>query len=110
MRINLSHSGRPCRFGRKAFSLVEMLAVLWGLGILTVLGVVIVAGVFKVHQFAAATHSDLNRFETFVDQFRSDVAHASAAPAALDKWTAGPGCLLLRYPDDSHIVYAEMDG
>jgi type II secretory pathway pseudopilin PulG len=98
---------RPtCRGG---FTLLEVLAIMWGMGILTVLGVAVLVGVFKVHQLTAATYLHLNQHETLVDQFRADVAQAVSAPATLEKWTAGPACLVLRNPAGAHVVYVQVD-
>jgi prepilin-type N-terminal cleavage/methylation domain-containing protein len=107
MRVFLQSYGRGRRRG---FTLLEMLAVMAGLAILSLMGVVIIGGAFKIHQATSAAHTRANQHETLVDQFREDVARATSAPASLDKWTAGPTCLILQTADNSQIVYVEKEG
>ncbi|CAN5353284.1 hypothetical protein BH10PLA2_BH10PLA2_33490 [soil metagenome] len=95
---------------RRGFTLLEILVVLWGTGILTVFGCILLVGMFKVHQANSEFRQRVTRHETFVDQFRDDVASALTAPATSGKWKAGSGCLVLQKPDASTIVYAETDG
>ena len=95
---------------RRGFTLLEMLAVMAGLAILSLMGVVIIAGAFKIHQATSAAHTRANQHETFVDQFREDVARAASAPASLDKWTAGPSCLILQTAEKTQIVYVDTEG
>jgi prepilin-type N-terminal cleavage/methylation domain-containing protein len=107
MKVFLQPYGRGRRRG---FTLLEMLAVMAGLAIVAVMGVTIIAGAFKIHQSTSAAHTRANQHETFVDQFRADVARATSAPTSLDKWTAGPTCLILQTASDSQIVYVEAEG
>jgi prepilin-type N-terminal cleavage/methylation domain-containing protein len=95
---------------RAGFTLMEMLVVLAGLGLLIVFGCAIMVGLFKLHQASVASGFQLVRHETFADQFRDDVAHADAAPAALDRFQAGPTCLILTRRGSASVVYFEEAG
>ena len=95
---------------RRGFTLLEMLAVMAGLAIVAVMGATIMVGAFRIHQATAMAHTRANQHETFVDQFREDVARASSAPASLEKWAAGPTCLILQTAEGGQIVYVEKEG
>jgi type II secretory pathway pseudopilin PulG len=94
---------------RPGFTLLEAVAVMWGMGILMLVGVAIIVGVFKIQDATEAGYTQASRQETLVDQFREDVARAVAAPASIDKWTAGPAVLILRTSEGGHIVYATQN-
>ena len=110
MRVSLQSSKAVWRGRRRGFTLIEMLVVMEGLAILSMMGALVIAGAFKLHTATATAHTRANQHETFVDQFREDIAHASGAPASLDKWTAGPSCLILQTSLGSQIVYVETEG
>ena len=95
---------------RGGFTLIEIVAVLAGLSVLLVISCVILVGIFRLHESSAASHQNLSRHEVFADQFRDDVAHAESAPASLDKFQAGPNCLILSVHGSSPIVYFEEGG
>jgi len=96
-----------CRLG---FSLVEMLVVIVGLSLLLSLTAGIIVVVMKIERSGAdALHSLIVQKE-LADQFRSDVANASAAPDEFGRYKAGPECLLLRQDDGDVIVYQWESG
>jgi type II secretory pathway component PulJ len=95
---------------RGGFTLMELLAVMFGVGILTIFGCMLLVSIFRVHQRSAEFRQRVTRHETFVDQFRDDVAGARNAPPASGKWKAGPACLILQKPDNTAIIYAETNG
>jgi type II secretory pathway pseudopilin PulG len=104
-------SHRPVQCSRQGgFTLIEIIAVMAGLGLLLVFSSVIMVGLFKVHQASAASQLQLVRHETFADQFRDDVAQADTAPATLDKYNAGPTCLILTRRGSAPVVYFEEAG
>src|SRR5205823_1954174 len=90
---------------RQAFTLLEMMAVMWGLAILLGISAVTLAGLMRIQQANAQTHERLVQRSALADQFRADVARAADAPASLDKLKAGPDCLILRLADGKHVVY-----
>ena len=95
------------RFG---FTLVEIMVVMWAMGILLLLGAVLLGGTFRVRQAATTSVNYLNARSVLAERFRADVGHAVAAPVRADGWTAGPTCLLLRGPDGRHVAYRWTDG
>jgi type II secretory pathway component PulJ len=104
-------SHQPVQRSRHSgFTLIEIIAVMAGLGVLLVFSSVIMVGLFKVHQASAASQLQLVRHETFADQFRDDVAYADSAPATLDKYNAGPTCLILTRRGSAPVVYFEEAG
>jgi hypothetical protein len=95
---------------RAGFTLLELIAVLWGLAILMLLGAAILVGGIKIYDATEAGYTQASRLENLVNQFREDVAQAIAAPEKFDRWAAGPSCLILQWPDGQHIVYVVEDG
>lgn len=95
---------------RSAFTLIEIMVVMWALGLLLMVGAVLIAGTLRVRQAAASAFNTLNARTELADRFRADVHRAVLAPDASGSWTAGPTCLLLRQPDGGHIVYSWKDG
>jgi hypothetical protein len=95
---------------RVAFTLLELVAVMWGLAILMLLSATLLVGVFKIHEATDVGFNQASRLENLVDQFREDVAQAVAAPEKFERFTAGPTCLILERPDGQHIVYSIEDG
>jgi hypothetical protein len=62
-------------------------------------------GAFRAERLTTSVSNRRAAVEELADQFRLDVATASAAP---EKWKddmAGPSCLLLRRPDGQHLMY-----
>jgi type II secretory pathway pseudopilin PulG len=90
---------------RAGFTLLEMIAVIWALTILLGFGMALILAAVRTNQVGAGTLRELSRRSELADQFRADVARADATPDKLGNWTAGPDCLILHVPDDSHIVY-----
>ena len=95
---------------RPAFTLLEMLVLMWAFGIMLVAGTAVLVGAFQMEQAAVASLDRLNVQAAFADRFRADVAAAAEAPERAGDVTAGPGCLILRAPDGRHVVYRWQDG
>lgn len=105
--------------GRRGFTLIEMVAVIWGLGILMLIGAVSLIAALKLQNAATSYPQRLALHAAAADEFRADVARASAAPDAAGKFKAGPNCVILRVAADTFVVYRweggqlerfEMDG
>jgi hypothetical protein len=95
---------------RPAFTLLEMIAVIWALGVLLGFGVALVMAGVQTDRVGAGTLRELSRRAELADQFRADVAKADAAPESFEKWAAGPDCLILHMPGDVHVVYRWQNG
>ena len=94
---------------RRAFTLLEVAAVLAILSVLMLLLTAALVGAFRIEELAAGSYNRLIRQEVVADQFRDDVAAASAAPKERAKDRAGPDCLLLTRPDGGQVVYRWED-
>lgn len=90
---------------RRAFTLLEVTAVMAMMVILLLLLVSIVVGALRVEELAAGNYNRLLEQEVVADQFRDDVAAATAAP----KEKAGTDRLLLTRPDGGPVVYRWED-
>lgn len=96
---------RPRPGVRGGFSLIEVLAVMAGLGLLMLLSVVVLVSVFRINDTARAVQERRSQRTLLADQFRTDVAQATDAPARLGDVVAGLDHLLLRKPDGKHVAY-----
>ena len=80
---------------RSAFTLLEMVAVMWGLSVLAILQEQsVLVATFKVRRANESAQKQGSQQESLVDQFRADVARANALPDKVDKWSAAPTCLI----------------
>jgi hypothetical protein len=95
---------------RAAFSLIEMIAVMWGLAAALALGMALILAALRTDQVGASTLRELSRRGELADQFRADVARADAAPALLGEWIASPTCLILTAPSGTQVVYRGLAG
>lgn len=95
---------------RRGYSLMEMLAVMWGLTIALGLGIAILLGAMRLGQAAARGHDRLLAGSQLADRFRADVAGAAEAPEWLDERPAGSDSLLLRRPDGTCVAYRVRPG
>ena len=94
---------------RPAFTLLEMIVVMWGLGFLFLLGGAILAGALRMQQANAATQERLTHRAVLADQFRADVHQATALPEHAGTWTASQTCLILQQAHGKQIVYYWKD-
>jgi type II secretory pathway pseudopilin PulG len=95
---------------RAGFTLLEMMVVMWGLGIALVLGATLLAATIRADRFGAITLRNLTWQSELADQFRTDVARTIAVPDSLGALTRGPQCLILRLHDGTHVIYQWQDG
>ena len=93
------------RARRAGFSLLEVLAVLAGLGFLMYLSAVLLISTFRIRDVSADAVTHQAQRALLIDQFRSDVAEAVDTPESLGEWKAGPDCVILRQPNGQHILY-----
>lgn len=101
----MSTRNQPGSAGRKGFSLIEMIAVLWGVWAILLISVLLLVAIHKLERSTAASLNRLSNHSALADQFRADVAQASAAPETFGQHKAGPTCLILRDPNGKHLVY-----
>jgi prepilin-type N-terminal cleavage/methylation domain-containing protein len=95
---------------RRAFTLLEMVVVMWALLILMLFGTTMLFGTMQAREAVGAAHQYQTQRSALADQFRTDVAVATAAPDSFGGEQAGPKCLVLRLGDGSHTIYRWEDG
>ena len=98
------------RRGRAGFSLMEMLTVMWAMGVALGLGAVLLLAAMRADRVGAATLRTLAWRAELADRFRADVARAAAAPERLGELAAGPARLILRTPGGDHVLYQWQEG
>lgn len=89
---------------RRAYSLIEMLAVMAVLAFILGLGGALLLTAMRADQVGAATLHEMSIHDELADQFRADVARATETPAELGNLKAGPTCLILRTAA-GHVAY-----
>jgi len=90
---------------RRGFTLVELIVVMWFLGVALVVGTAILMATFRLERFAAGTIQRVSRLSQLADGFRDDVALAAEAPKSRGEFRQGPDCMILRQPGDVWVVY-----
>ncbi len=90
---------------RRGFSLLEMAGVMGALTLVLLMLVTVLMAALRNEQVAARSTQRLLARAALADQFRADVARATAAPRTLGDLEAGPTCLILRLGDGEHLVY-----
>lgn len=106
--MKLQHSSSHTR---RAFTLLELCAVMWVLGLTLVIGVGILVASFKLDQASRKTLERLSVHNQLADRFRQDVASAEGAafPRDSDAEDAVPQSLVLRFAADHHVKYQWAD-
>jgi prepilin-type N-terminal cleavage/methylation domain-containing protein len=95
---------------RRGFTLLELVAVIWALSVVLLLGGAALLGANQL-QKAASAANDRNALRGIVaDQFREDVALAASTPEAVGPLKAGPSCLILHLADQRYVVYRAEAG
>jgi len=95
---------------RRGFTLLEMLAVIWALGLVMFLGVTLLLGAMRIEKAASTADHQNTLHGILADQFREDVARAGATPESVGQLKAGPTCLILRLADGTYVVYRAEAG
>jgi prepilin-type N-terminal cleavage/methylation domain-containing protein len=95
--------------GRAGFTLLEMLSVMFVMSIVFGFGATILLAALRIDQAGAATLRLMAWRSELADQFRADVARADAAPERLGELTSGATCLILHWPDGTHVIYQGHD-
>ena len=89
---------------RRAFTLLELLAVMWTLSLLLGFGAVILLAALRTDQLAGNTIHRITRNAELADLFRDDVARASETVNQLGEFSGDKSCLILKQ-GDTHIIY-----
>jgi type II secretory pathway pseudopilin PulG len=105
MRLLRLRPDVPCPARRSAFTLLEVLVVMGSMGAVLLLATATLLGAQRINRSAAGVSERLAVQATLADQFRQDVAQATAAPDTFEKKHAGPACLILQTADGRHMVY-----
>lgn len=95
---------------RPAFTLIEMLAVMILLAVVTGIMGMLLRETLNVERAQANGFDNILHVNALADQFRADVAQARDAPAAWDNYRADQSTLILALPDGGHVVYLWQDG
>ena len=98
------------RRGRRGFTLLEIMVVVWALGLTLFLGTTILLGALRIEKAAAAAERRNSLHGILADHFRADVALAGATPEKVGMLKAGPTCLILRLADGTYVVYRVEEG
>jgi hypothetical protein len=98
------------RRSRRGFTLLEITAVVWALGLTLLLGTTILLAALRIEKAAAAAEHRNSLHGIVADHFRADVALAGATPETLHTLKAGPTCLILRLADGTYVVYRAEEG
>lgn len=99
MRHHLSRSRPP------GFTLIEMCVVLAVLVLLSGVAAVALEGALRLQKSSAVNLDRMSAWRALADEFRSDVAQATAAPERWGDDVAGPTCLILARGKDHYVVY-----
>jgi prepilin-type N-terminal cleavage/methylation domain-containing protein len=94
---------------RGGFTLLEMLVVMFAMSITFGFGATILLAALRIDQAGAATLRLMAWRTELADQFRADVARADAAPERLGELTGNGTCLILHWPDGTHVIYQRQD-
>jgi type II secretory pathway pseudopilin PulG len=92
------------RQSRSGFTLLEILTVMLGLGMVLMLTSIVLAGTLRLQKASQLSLERTSARSALADQFRADVARSQASPASLGDFKAGDRCLLLR-DNGATIVY-----
>ena len=95
---------------RAGFTLLEVATVIAGISVILIFAGITVVTVVKTGRSSATALQTLTVQKELADQFRTDVAHATAAPDEFGRYRAGPACLLLRLAHDDIVVYRWESG
>lgn len=95
---------------RGGFTLLEMQAVMFAMGVALFLGTQLIVAALKVERIGRAADTRLARRAELARDFRGDVARAAAAPDQLAGLSAGPTNLILRMSGGTTVVYRWQNG
>lgn len=101
-----SRRARPRRAG---FTLLELVVVMWAVGIGLAAGTALLVTVVKTDRVGSATADRISVRTELAGRFRADVGRAEAAPDAAGGLAAGESTLLLRLPGGAVVVYHWTD-
>lgn len=95
---------------RRAFTLLEISAVLVLLGVLSLVGAATLLAAVRVHRGSASVSDAVTILATVADRFRADVGGAAAAPDRGGDVAADPERLLLTIPDGGAVTWRFAGG
>jgi type II secretory pathway pseudopilin PulG len=93
------------RRSRRAFTLLEMVVVMWAMGLITLLGVALMLTMLKTSTMGEAIGEWLSRRAELARQFREHIARAEAAPEQSGAVRVGSTTLILTMPGGSTVIY-----
>ena len=100
----LSHARSRLR-RRSAFTLLEMTIVMWALGVAFAVGVALMFATNRTAELGDNISTRISRHAELARQFRTDVAHAEAAPDQFAEFRASAECLILTMRGGSTLIY-----
>lgn len=93
------------RSRRPGFTLIEMCMVMAALALLSGVAAVALVGALRLQRSSADALDRMSAWRDLADQFRADVAGATAVPERRGDDVAGPACLLLTLGAEDQVVY-----
>ena len=90
---------------RAAWTLIEMLVVIAGLGVCMAIGVGLLVTVLKADKIGEAVATRVSHRQELARTFRDDVARAEGVSDKLGDLVAGPTHLILRKPGGTTVAY-----
>ncbi|QDU23109.1 type II secretion system protein [Urbifossiella limnaea] len=98
------------RTGRRAgFTLLEMVVVMWGMGVAMAVGGFVLVTAFRATKLGEAADTRTAYRAELGRVFRADVARAEAAPEMHNDLSAGADRLFLRLPGGAVVTYEWTD-
>lgn len=94
---------------RRGFSLLELAAMIFVLGLLLTMIAGLVWATVRIERAEAESFQRSITVGSLADEFRADVAAAEAAPEQLDRHVAGRHCLILQKKDGA-VIYRWTGG
>jgi hypothetical protein len=82
-----------------------VIVVFWMLAAVLMMLLATVWGAVRIQRADSSAFHSVLRYSALADEFRGDVARASAAPLEWGALRADEACLFLDFPDGTHAVY-----
>ncbi len=90
---------------RAGFTLMEMVVVMWGMGIALAMGLALIFTTASTNRVGSVAADRIGHRSELARQLRRDVGRAETTLDRIDDFKASDACLILRMPGGSVIVY-----
>ena len=95
---------------RTGFSLIELLVVMFAIGVIMLLLTNILLAILKTEYAAIEAFDHMHKEAELADLFRGEVAQATGVPEFDQDFKASPLCMLLKKEDGVLVVLRGADG